>query len=304
MIVGHKKQIDFLERMISLNNFPHAIMFEGMAGVGKKHLALYFFKKISCRKKQKEKPCESCENCLWINRLNHPDLYLTEAKGKEIQIGQIRDLVRKTSFHPYSSVFKWAIINDAHLLNQEAGNSLLKVLEEPRKDTVIILITNHPEAIFDTIRSRVQRIKFFPLKDEEISFLLKNLKCDPKKIKEIISFSFGIPGRAVEFVLNYDKIKSRKNKIKKLAEITSPQKPFHFKFQYIKEICEEPKLLEENLEIWLSYLRNLLLEKAKTNRIDISFHKTKMFIEKIEKSLYLSSKTNVDNRIIIENLIL
>ena len=304
MIVGHKKQINFLRKMISKDSLPHALMFEGMSGLGKKKLAVHLFKEINCTQKQREKPCDYCQNCLLINHLSHPDFILVEAEKKEIQINQIREVIRKMSFRCYSSDSKWVIIDNAHLMNQEASNSLLKILEEPKKNTVIILITEHSESILGTIKSRVQRIKFFPLRTKEIIYLLESLNSDWKKNEEIAAFSFGLPGKAVEFSLDRDKIKSRKNEIKKLAEIFSSEKPFYLKFKYAKERSVANNPLSESLEIWLSYLRNFLLEKARKNEIDGSFRKTKFRLEKIEKSIYWASKTNVNNRMIIENLIL
>ncbi len=304
MIIGHIKQKEFLKKIIFSNNISHALTFEGLSGLGKKKLAIYFFKKINCIEKLNEIPCDKCKSCSLINQLNHPDLSVIEAKNKEIQIGQIKEVIHKMSFCHYSSPFKWIIINNAHLMNKEASNSLLKLLEEPRKNTIIILVTSNPRSLLDTVSSRSQKIKFFPLKENEIVSLLEKLKCDKEKINEISSFSFGIPGKAVEFALNYDKIKERKDKIKDLAKIVSFKNPFYLKFRYAKKISEDSNNLKETLEIWTSYLRGLLLEKAKKNKIDSSFYKTKRFLEEIEKAIYLTSKTNINSRLIIENLIL
>ncbi len=304
MLIGHDKQKEYLEKMIFSKKIPHALIFEGMSGLGKKKTAIHFFKKINCIDKLKKEPCEKCENCSLINELNHPDLIVVEAEKKEIQINQIKQVIHKTSFFHYSSPIKQVIINDAHLMNKEAANSLLKILEEPKKDTILILITNNSKLILDTVKSRAQRIKFFPLETIEIISLLEKIKCDKEKIKEISSFSFGVPGKAIEFALNYDKIKKRKNKIKDLAKITSFRNSFHLKFQYAKKISEDYNDLNETLEIWLNYLRILLLEKSRKNKIDSSFHKIKNFLKEIEKAIYLTSKTNVNNRLIIENLIL
>ncbi len=304
MVVGHKKQIDYLNKIFFSNNIPHAFIFEGLSGLGKKHLALYFFKKINCTEKFKKKPCNKCKNCILSNQLNHPDLNVVEPEGKEIKIFQIKEIIHKMSFCRYFSPLKWVIINDAHLMNKEASNSLLKILEEPSKNTVIILVTSNPNSIFNTVRSRAQKIKFYPLQEKEIIFLLEKLECSNDKIKEIASFSFGVPGKAFEFALDYSKIKKRKEKIKELKEITSPKKPFHLKFQYAKKISDDSQNLKETLEIWLSYLRIIILEKSKENKIDRSFYKIKNYLELIEKSIYLISKTNTNNRLIIENLIL
>ena len=301
MVFGHKKQIEFLNKIFFSEKIPHALMFEGLSGLGKKHLAIHYFKKINCPDKE---PCNNCKNCISIEKLNHPDISLIEPKGKEIKIDQIKEISHRISLCCHSSSLKWIIIDNAHLMNKEASNSLLKVLEEPNKNTVIILITDSSESIIDTIKSRVQRIKFFPLNEKEIEFILKNLNCNDKKIKEISSFSFGIPGKAIDFLENNQKIEERKNKIKKMLEILSSKTPFYLKFEYAKKISDDSDNLKETLEMWLSYLRNLLLQKSKEGKIDTSFYKTKKFLEEVDHSIYLISKTNTNKRLIIENLIL
>jgi DNA polymerase III subunit delta' len=303
MIIGHEKQKSFLMKMVSSEKIPHALIFQGASGLGKKKLAIDIFKKINCIKNGNQ-GCDNCESCLSINQLIHPDLNIIEAEGKMIQVDQIREMIHRNSFHCYSAFFKWTIINDAHLMNKEASNSLLKTLEEPNKKTVIILITDRPESILSTIKSRTQRIKFYPLKNNEIKLLLENKKCDAKRAEEITSFSFGVPGKAINFFENKDLIKDRKDKIKKFAEIISMNTPFYLKFQYAKDISDNPEIIKETLEIWLNYLRILFLEKIKNEKFDKSFYKIKNLLKETESALYLISKTNVGGRIIIENLIL
>ncbi len=303
MIIGHEKQRDFLVKMISSQKIPHALIFQGISGLGKKKLAIDLFKKSNCVKNKKE-ACNNCESCLSVNQFTHPDLNIIEPKEKTIQVSQIRDAIYKNSFCSYFNFSKWIIINDAHLMNEEASNALLKMLEEPKKKTVIILITDRPELIIPTIKSRTQRIKFHPLKDKEIELLLKDKECDDKRIKEIVSFSFGVPGKAINFYTDKDSIKKRKEIIKKFTEIISIKTPFYLKFKYAKEISDNAESTKETIEIWLNYLRSLFMDKIKKSEFDKSFHKIKNLLEETDLAFYLISKTNVNSRIIIENLIL
>ncbi len=301
MIKGHKKQIEFLEKVVSSGHLPHALLFQGISGLGKKSLAIHLFKTINCQEKS---PCNVCQNCLSVDNASHPDFVSVEPNGNVIQIGQIRELIRRTSFRPYSAPFKWAIINDAHLMNREAANSLLKTLEEPKGRTVLFLVTEYPEMIVATIKSRMQKIKFFPLKKEEVVSLLESKGCENDKACEIASFSFGRPGIAIDFLSNFEKIEKRKKKIKELAEIVSSKSPFYSRFQYAEKLSSDSDNLRETLEIWLSYLRGLLLEKSKKQEINYSYKKLKLSLESVEKTIHLISETSVNPRLATEVLLM
>ncbi len=301
MILGHEKQKEILEKAISLGNLPHAIMLEGYAGLGKKKLITYLFKKNNCQEKE---PCNKCQTCLAVNQNSHPDFISIQLINNEIKISQIRDLIHKASLKPYSSDSKWIIIDNAHLMNQEASNALLKELEEPKDNTIFFLITNYPDMIYNTIKSRVQTMKFFPISNEKIQLFLEKKGCDSKKAQEISLFSFGRPGLAIDFFLNKKDISFRRKKIKELAEITSPQKPFHLRFKYAKNISENVNEAQETLEIWLSYLRIMLLEKIKNNEVNCSFRKIINSLNLIEKTIYLITKTNTNPRLLMEVLLI
>jgi len=98
-----------------------------------------------------------------MEKLQHPDLHIIEAESSQIKIEDIRFLQREANFRPYEGVMKVFIVDEAHRLNPEAMNSLLKVLEEPPRDSLIILITHKPQRIFKTILSRCKVIRFSPL---------------------------------------------------------------------------------------------------------------------------------------------
>ena len=138
MIIGHQKQRQFLKRSIELKRIAHAYLFCGPEKLGKKTIALEFAELING---VSEFP-------------QHPDLILIEPepKKKEISIDQIRELIWKLSLKPYSSSFKIAIINNADSLTTDAQHSLLKVLEEPKGSTLLILISRSLENLFPCLQ--------------------------------------------------------------------------------------------------------------------------------------------------------
>ena len=156
MIIGHQKQWEFLKKSFELGRATHAYLFEGQEGLGKKTLAIELAKEIL-----KED----------VSKKHHPDYVLIEPEKKEIQIGQIRDFIWRLSLKPVLGQVKFAIINQAHSMNEEAQNCFLKTLEEPKGNALMILITEYPQMLLPTIRSRCEIIKFYPVKRSEIEKL-------------------------------------------------------------------------------------------------------------------------------------
>ncbi len=298
MIIGHENQKDLFTKMIANSQLPHALLFSGYEKIGKRTLAIDLAKRLICE----DDNCTSCDSCLLIEKGNHPDLIMISSLEKEIIIDQIRELSRQLSFKPYLASSKIAIIDDAHLMNNHAQNSLLKLLEEPGDSSVIILVSDHPEILLPTIRSRTQLIKFFPVDKDKIKSHLKSVNCKKDLIEEIVSFSFGRPGIALNLFSDPSKIGERREKVKELTEILGSR--FHLRIDYIKRISEDPELLDI-LNMWLSYFRALFLEKIKGNKkINYTVSRLTKILSDIEESIYLISSTNTNTKLVLENLII
>jgi len=288
MVLGHQKQWQFLKKSAKSGKISHAYLFSGENHLGKKKIAIEFVKLI---------------NGAEIDE-RHPDLILIKsAQGHEIEISQIRGLIQKLSLKPYSAPFKCVILDEAHLMNQEAQNSLLKTLEEPRGNTILILITEAPEMLFPTIRSRCEIIKFFPVKSSEIANYLESQGIPEKESKEIAHLSMGRPGLAIDFVSDPQKLESQKRVIKELTEISKSD--LSFRFQYVKSLSRNPNL-KEILEIWLFYFRDILLGSLKPGLkpSDYTFLRLKNTLKQIQSTIFLISNTNVNSRLALEILML
>jgi len=142
MLIGHKKQWEFLKNKFEANQLSHAYLFSGAEGIGKKFFAKEFAELIGCK---------------------FPDLKIIEIKEdkSEIDISQIREVQNFLAYKSYNGGFKIVIVNDAHLMSQEAQNCLLKTLEEPKGETILFLVTSKPNMLLQTIFSRCQTMKFF-----------------------------------------------------------------------------------------------------------------------------------------------
>ncbi len=172
-IIGHERQIETLKKSLADGRLPHAWLFSGIRGVGKRLVAETLAAAICCP--HSNPPCGSCVSCTKVANKVHPDVFLVEPDGQRLKIDQMRTLAQKVQFHPLESTAKVAIIDDADSMTEAAANSLLKVLEEPPSATHFILVTAAAHRLLPTIRSRCRRVNFLPLDDEIVASYLRNL---------------------------------------------------------------------------------------------------------------------------------
>ncbi len=297
-IVGHQRQRDLLSMMAASGDIPHAMIFEGPSRIGKKTLALNFVSLLFCETRN---ACGLCRSCSDIIKGSHPDLMMIAPQEREIQISQIRALAETFSLKPYSTRIKAAIINDAHLMNKDSQNSILKLLEEPTGDSVMVLVTDHPELLLPTVRSRSRRIAFFPVGDNEIETFLREQRCKDDLVEEIRLFSFGRPGLAFNFLSDPSGIKRRRERVEELISVVSVNAPFRKRLNYARELAEDSVNTKEVLEIWLSYFRALMKKKAEEGR---SLSAIKHSLEIVDESIQLISTTNVNKRMVLEKLMM
>ena len=168
---------------ISRNVFiPHALLFTGPEGVGKKRAAKVFAMACNCLRgkgsvhepfddshppsvetESDALPCGACRSCRKIAAEVHPDINFLQPQKATIRISQIRDLCHILAMKPYEARQRVVIISDAHSLSPEAGNSLLKMLEEPPDKTLLILTAPSSQNLLPTIVSRCQHFRFNPI---------------------------------------------------------------------------------------------------------------------------------------------
>jgi DNA polymerase-3 subunit delta' len=293
-IIGHEKQWEFLKNAAKTGEFSHAYLFSGPAKLGKKKTALEMISLLFGED---------------VEKTFQPDLILITPAEKQIQISQIRDLIHKLSLKPHSAPLKTAIIDQAHLMNQEAQTSLLKTLEEPKGRTILFLITEAPEYLFPTIISRVETIRFFPVKKEKIRKYLESKGISEEKAEEISKISGGKPGLALDLISSPEKIKYFLEEIEKLNKISKSS--ISARFQYAKILAENNNDIFETLDIWLNYFRTKLISIVNPkNEPEILAEKNyplvklKNILKLIQTTQFLISKTNVNSRLALEILML
>jgi DNA polymerase-3 subunit delta' len=184
-----KRVTAFLSGLLSADRIPNALLFSGESGMGQAEVALAFAMAQNCGAGEnpsgengvtgesrafrglfgKNVPCGACGTCRKIFSGNHPDVIFVRADGPRIKIGRIRALLDTLSMKAMEGKRRAVIIPEAGLLNREAANALLKVLEEPPEGTVFILAAREPSELLPTIVSRCQEIRFSPVPAKRIA---------------------------------------------------------------------------------------------------------------------------------------
>lgn len=204
-ILGHKSQKEFLERYLLARERPHALLFVGAEGLGKKQLALAFAKALLCASHTGSDHCEACRLMnLEDGNLSHPDFLLVQreqdektGRYKDISKEQIADLITKSAFAPVMSDTKVCIVEDIDRMSVVAANSFLKLLEEPPVGWVLVLLATDENKLLSTIMSRVVCLRFQPVPVENVAKLVEMRGVEPTQAAVLARISEGSVGTAL-----------------------------------------------------------------------------------------------------------
>jgi DNA polymerase-3 subunit delta' len=263
-IIGHQKQIETLRSALMNGRLHHAYLFAGPEGVGKRKIAFSFAKVIHCS----ETPgdfCNGCANCARIDAGNHPDVRFLEplAGKKEISIQQIRDIEKELNFRSFSGKRKVAVIDPATLMNLSAQNALLKTLEEPPQDSLLILIASNAGGLLPTLRSRCLRISFNPLDEDSLArFLVSNKSRETDGARLLAAMAMGSLGAALR--LDNEKLRERRSRWIGLLSLLVPG-DYRAAADAAEELAANRDESLQFLEWVESWYRDLLVHGATQN---------------------------------------
>jgi DNA polymerase-3 subunit delta' len=198
-LLGQNKALTLLSRAVAGGRLAHAYLFAGPDGVGKRTAAHALAAVLLCRNPDGMEPCGVCPGCQKMRSANHPDLLLIQPEGAAIKIDQIRELKKALTFAPFESRQRVVLIEDVQSMRREAANSLLKVLEEPPPENLLILIGSTGGPILDTIVSRCQVIPFTPLPQELTAAVIRRHRpdLDEEGCRTLAALADGCPGQAL-----------------------------------------------------------------------------------------------------------
>lgn len=302
-ILAQNHIIDHFKKAIEADHLSHAYIFTGQDGIGKTLFAKEFAKALNCKNDENDS-CNSCQNCIRIENHNHPDVFWTEReeKAKFIKIDNIRNLQNSVRLSPLESDYKIFIIKEADRMNEEASNCLLKTLEEPSPNTIIILIANSMTAVKDTIRSRCQIIRFYPIPtDIIVNQLTDKSDADANKIGWISRFCNGSLGNALD-LLDDNYYKMNNDIVTRMVEPDMDNLVFAEEIidSYLSSgdsLEEKRETLKIVLHCILQFYRDLLIVKIR-NGHDVQQVKTSLFNEDREDALQRHGKSLTQEQII------
>ena len=194
-IVGQKHVTETLANVIRANRVANAYIFSGSRGVGKTTAARILAKALNCLKGPTAEPCGECDSCKEIAAGTSLDVIEIDAASNR-GIDQIRELREMVRYAPAAARSKVVILDEAHMLTEEASNALLKTLEEPPEKVIFIMATTQPEDLAETIRSRCQHFHFRALSFAEITARLGEI-CGKEGLRAEPG-ALGVMARAAE----------------------------------------------------------------------------------------------------------
>jgi DNA polymerase-3 subunit delta' len=253
-ILGHDRIIEVLKRSLRSGKTAHSYLFEGVSGCGRRKTALTLIQALFC-KSSTDDACGVCPSCRKIDSGNHPDIHLLSPlpDKRDISIEQLREMQRELSLRPYEAPRKACIIDPAERLNANSANSLLKTLEEPPGNALIILLTENAEMLLSTVRSRCQLIRFAPLSLEHILLLLERSGVSQEAATLVAPMSGGSLQKALELD-NESLVARRENVLAKMEKLSINQ--IATIFDAAEEFSGNRDATLELLDMLLSFFRD------------------------------------------------
>lgn len=304
-ILGQEKATGFLKKVIKSNKLPHAYLFTGIEGVGKKTTALALAMAVNCKSPVDGDGCGTCITCRQIKSGNFPDYYFIEPDGQNIKIEQIREFNRSVNYKPVSGKYRITVINRAEMMTEEAANSFLKTLEEPPPGNIIVLKVIDPLDLLPTIISRCQKVPFRPLSGDIIrDWLMRELNETRERASLAGKISEGSLSSAIrmcenDFFAERDNILQDIMKLKDLSKVQVMDMAMDCSRRYSKKAgSDERPGFFELLGLWKTFFRDLVLvkERAPFDRIINSdyYDRFKVITEKYSTDNLLESFSVAD----------
>ena len=264
------------------DRLPHAMIFSGHDGLGKLKIANAFAHFLLCDSPVNNLACNQCRSCVQFNARTHPDFNTIEPEetGKQIKVDQIRALINGFSLARHHNSHRIAIISPADAMNLSAANSLLKSLEEPPEQTLIILITARISNLPATIKSRCQHVHFAtPSHDMALTWLNNQQLDDATNVNALLSAANGAPLKALNYA-NSELLALRETLFTTFCAIASgTQSPLSIENQQLKQGKAAPI---QWLYSWVSDLIKMKIQRVRSITNDDKLEQLQILVKKVE----------------------
>jgi DNA polymerase-3 subunit delta' len=264
-IIGHEHALERLRRALASQQVRHAYLFTGPDHIGKSSLALRFAQTLLCTggpdpQVAPVNPCNACLACRKVMHGNHPDVHVISrpADKQFILIEQVRALQGESARRTLEGRRRIFLILGAHEMNAQAANCLLKTLEEPEPEVILLLTAPDRGLLLPTILSRVQPIAMHLLSSARIQEALETYwEVEPHKAALIAALAGGRIGWAIRAVEDEQLLSERHEQLELLTRLPSCGRPE--RFALAQRLGSDPEQLRALLELWLLWWRDLLL---------------------------------------------
>ncbi len=269
-MIGHEWAVDLLRGHIATSGLRQAYLFVGPDGIGKRTLALRMAQALACQSPPEPGGyCGACRACRLMARAEFPDLHVVELRSGESQIAidQMRELQHSLSLAPFEGQWRVAVLLDLQAASDEAQNALLKTLEEPPPQVVLLVTARSAEAILPTIVSRCEVIPLRGLPNSVLCQELERRGAEPEAARLIAALSGGRPGVGLELYADADRLVKRRQTLDDLSRLLPATRVE--RFLYVDGLVgrKSPKGdLDDKrrravglLETWLSLWRDAIL---------------------------------------------
>ena len=271
-VVGHEWALATLAHHILAGRVQHAYLFTGAAAVGKRTLAVAFARALLCE--EGNAPCaeaNQCRTCTLIAAGKHPDVRMLAPvisgkiiKTAKIGIEPIRELIRQFSLRPMETERRVAIITDFEAAGHAAADALLKTLEEPPGNSIIILTAESAADLPPTIVSRCARMALRPLQRAVVQSALSELwGCAPEQAELLARLSGGRLGWAVDLRSDESALEARAQRLSELRTLLPAARVE--RFAYADELRKDRGALVAALDLWGCWWRDVMHVAAGAN---------------------------------------
>lgn len=200
-VIGQPRAIRQLEGELEAGRLAHAYLFAGPEGVGRATTAVALFAAANCESPTDGRACGSCGSCRRVTAGTHEDLIVLEppsaARSSQIKVEAVREAIRATGFAPFAGGVRLILIKQAGHLNPASANALLKTLEEPPPNNILVLTVSDPKELLPTLVSRCRKVNFLPLNPEQIETELTRRGDGPDEARLKAGLAGGSLGRAL-----------------------------------------------------------------------------------------------------------
>jgi len=267
-MIGHEWAVQILRQHVSQDNLRHAYLLTGPQGVGRRTLALRFAQAINCLQTNIEgDPCGSCRACQQIEKMQYPDLSIVQAEQMSgtLKVDQVRELQHSLALAPYEARHRVAILLRFEEAHPSAANALLKTLEEPPGQTILLLTASDSESLLPTINSRCEILRLRPVSFEQTAQGLQQYWQVPSDQSQLLAhISGGRPGYALRLYQQPELLEERLKWLDTLQEILPANRGE--RFAVIDSLTKNRDSAKENvrqmLNTWLPLWRDVMLFSA------------------------------------------